>query len=91
MHAAPGKLSEKTFRLFPSFVTPARVRRTAVKVGHILTDQRTAADDRDVIALSVKCNKFVDHVLTDGAARFVVPWFLVFDIYVSRVLPQFHG
>jgi hypothetical protein len=41
-------------------------------------NQRTAGDDRDVIALSVKCNKFVDHVPTDGAARFVcavVPYF----------------
>jgi hypothetical protein len=37
-----------------------------------LMDPRIAGgDDRDVVALSVKCNEFVDPVPTDLAARFV--------------------
>lgn len=38
---------------------------------NILMDPRTASDDRNVITLSVECNKFVDHVPAGSAVRFL--------------------
>jgi hypothetical protein len=60
--------------IVPSFVAKAPAGLYAsepLEVGHILKDPRAAGDNRDVIALSVKCNNFVNHAPTDRGAPLV--------------------